>query len=120
MLAVSDSYERPGQTADAPMPHHSARLAFGPRLVVSTMLSGVTTRGQRKSMHARGRLPFVLIAVACLVAGGCASGHAPHLSPSAPSEEVRASLGRIGIRSGPASPSGEWNMPAKGAAEGAK
>jgi hypothetical protein len=32
---------------------------------------------------------------------------------------VRASLGRIGIRSGFATPSGEWNMPAKGEAAGA-
>ncbi|MBP1778995.1 MAG: hypothetical protein H6Q86_5006 [candidate division NC10 bacterium] len=68
----------------------------------------------------RGRLLFVLFGAACLVATGCASGPTPHLSASAPSEDARASLGRIGIRSGPASPSGEWNMPAKGAAEGAK
>ena len=62
----------------------------------------------------------VMFVAALLVAGGCVSAPAPQFSRSAPSEEVRASLGRIGIRSGPASPSGEWNMPAKGGAEGAK
>jgi len=40
----------------------------------------------------RGRLLFVLIGAACLVATGCASGPTPHLSASAPSEDARASL----------------------------
>lgn len=65
-------------------------------------------------MLVRARLLSALIAWALLVAGGCASAPAPP-----PSEEVRASLGRIGIRCAPASTSGEWSMPAKGGWAGA-
>ncbi len=62
----------------------------------------------------RGRLLLVFIVAALLAAAGCA--YSP-LSP--PSEDVRASLGRIGVLSETSSTSGEWNMPAKGGWNGA-
>jgi len=65
-------------------------------------------------------IPGLLIAAVLLAVGGCASAPAPRPSSSAPSEEVRGSLGRIGVHAGPTTASGEWNLPAKGAAEGAK
>ncbi len=58
--------------------------------------------------------PLLLSVAVLLEAWGCASVPPPH-----PSEEVRASLGRIGIISGSSLPPGEWNTPAKGGAAGA-
>lgn len=84
-------------------------LSCSGQIASRATLLGVRGLGQERSTLIRGRLLQLLIAAAFLVAEGCASAPAPP-----PSEEVRRSLGRIGIRSGLAAPSGEWNMPAKG------
>jgi hypothetical protein len=89
-------------------------LARSNQFVYRAILVGPKSIGQDGSAFIRGRHFSVLCFVALLVAGGCASVPAPP-----PSEEMRASLGRIGIRAGAATPSGEWAMPAKGGAAGA-
>ena len=88
-------------------------LSRSNQFMCRAILSGPKSIGQEGSALIRGRHFSALCFVALLVAGGCASAPAPP-----PSEEVRASLGRIGIRSGFATPSGEWSMPAKGGAAG--
>lgn len=70
--------------------------------------------GQERLALVRRRHVSALCTAALLTVGGCASAPAPP-----PSEAVRLNLGHIGIRSGAASPSAEWNMPAKGGAAGA-
>ena len=89
-------------------------LAFAKRLASRVTLASTRATGQRTLPRMRGWRLFLPIGAALLAVGGCASAPVPP-----PSEEVRASLGRIGIRSGFTSPSGEWNMPAKGGAAGA-
>jgi hypothetical protein len=89
-------------------------LSRSHQFVCRAILAGPKSIGQDGSSLIRGRHFSALCFVALLVAGGCASVPAPP-----PSEEVRAGLGRIGIRAGAATPSGEWAMPAKGGAAGA-
>jgi hypothetical protein len=88
--------------------------AFFRRFLCAVIRPEVATRGCERPARIRDRFLSVLIAAALLAAGGCASAPLPP-----PSEEVRANLGRVGILSGTASPSGEWNTPAKGGTAGA-
>ncbi len=105
-------------TGGGSVPRDSGPRALSAAQKLRKLRNGQSTRlhvaryDVRLSMHRTS--PFLLSVAVLLAAWGCASVPPPH-----PSEEVRASLGRIGITSGTSLPPGLWDTPAKGGAAGA-
>lgn len=94
------------------------RLAFTNRFWAHTVLTGMKTPWKRATLLARRTL-LATMSAAAIWAGGCASTQPLPPAPAlalAPAEDVRATLGRIGIPAKGSVPPGVWSMPAKGAA----